>query len=231
MPNCGGAYGSYIGEINTGGYNEEAYSNAANANDDAGYGIGSSDYYMVEGPSPDHLTAAEALAWGEEQGNTAISNFVAFYDKSSVLETGTPIIWADLEDAGGGWSSNTSLNRDVYNGFHDAVAGSGTTIKGAPTDLWVGVYATDDWWANHMAGTLSGAFEWTAQISYSSWASGDCAHAWQSPDGSADHYAVFYASYSQSSACAVAWQWISGYNDYDQMYSSRIQNGMAGTCN
>ena len=196
------------------------------------YGIGSSDYYYLYGPLDDpsyNGTTTEAQSYGETQGNTAIANFVDFYDQSSALGPTTPVIWVDLENySGDGWSSTASLNRAVYNGFHDATSEVQTTIKGEPIDIWAGVYTNAGWWNANMTGTLSGAFEWTSEVSVSSPSSSDCASGWSSPD---DNSATFYAGYTTSSLCAAMWQWVSGSADYDQIDGPNVENGLTGNCN
>jgi hypothetical protein len=231
MPTCGGAYGSYIGRVETfpdNEFNVESYSNDANANSNGGYGIGSSNYYELVGPQG-YNTASAATGWGKTQANTAVSNFVSFYDQSSATALTYPVLWAALETKQGGWTSNTALNRDVLNGFLDIVTLAETRIKGYDIDLWAGVYTTNVWWNTYMTGTLSGTFEWTAQTSVSLPSSSDCASGWTSPYG---NDAVPYAGYTTGSACMAAWQWVSGAADYDQMDSNRIQAGVNDvTCN
>jgi len=239
MPTCGGAYGSYIGRIDSvpDSYNNVSYSNAANDNDNSGYGIGSQNYFVLTGPLSDpsyNGTDAEALAYGKSQGDIALDNWVSFYSGSSAYIPGYPIIYADLEDGGGGWSSNTTLNREDFNGYFDQVHDAQEHLgRLGPFTIFAGAYTTADWWSTNMEGTIGGGvFESTAQYSYSTPSSGDCASAWESPAGSTTHYAVFFASYSQSSACAGAWQWIAGDNDYDQLFGERIAEGMSnGDCN
>lgn len=53
------------------------------------------------------------------------------------------------------------------------------------------------------------------------------ANGWDSPLG---YIADFYAGDNQNSVCAVAWQWISGSADYDQVSGSRIASGEGGAC-
>jgi hypothetical protein len=72
MPTCGGAYGSYTGRIDSvpDSYNNVSYSNAANDNDNSGYGIGSQNYFVLTGPLSDpsyNGTDAEALAYGKSR--------------------------------------------------------------------------------------------------------------------------------------------------------------------
>lgn len=98
--------------------------------------------------------------------------------------------------------------------------------------MYVGVYTTADWWSANVSGALGGTIEWTAQVSYSSPSSSDCAYRWQSPDGSTSHVAEFYAGYSQTATCALAWQWISGSADYDQVDGSGLRSAFSsGACN
>jgi hypothetical protein len=84
MPNCGGAYGSYTGQLNqvSSPYNVASDSNAANANQASGYGVGSQNSFMIAPPQSDpsyNGTATEATFWGESQGNAAMENWGSFY--------------------------------------------------------------------------------------------------------------------------------------------------------
>ncbi len=73
MPNCGGAYGSYTGQLNqmSSPFNVTSDSNAANANQASGYGVGSQNSFMIAPPQSDpsyNGTATEATFWGESRG-------------------------------------------------------------------------------------------------------------------------------------------------------------------
>jgi hypothetical protein len=234
MPNCGGAYGSYTGQLNqvSSPYNVASDSNAANANQASGYGVGSQNSFMIAPPQSDpsyNGTATEATFWGESQGNAAMENWGSFYGQSGINLPSNPIIYADLENSQYTWNSGTtSLNRDVFNGFWNEVHQKLVSIKGTQREIYAGVYATANFWSNYMTGTLGGTYEWTAQTSYGSYSSGNCASGWKSPVG---YIADFYAGYNQNSACAVAWQWISGKADYDQVNGSQIVSGQGGACN
>ena len=154
---------------------------------------------------------------------------VHFMVKRGINLPSNPIIYADLENSQYTWNSGTtSLNRDVFNGFWNEVHQKLVSIKGTQREIYAGVYATANFWSNYMTGTLGGTYEWTAQTSYGSYSSGNCASGWKSPVG---YIADFYAGYNQNSACAVAWQWISGKADYDQVNGSQIVSGQGGACN
>lgn len=114
MPTCSGAYGSYVGRIDSGSdpYNKPAYSNAANSNAASGYGVGSQNYYDLAGPLADpsyNGSASEAVSWGEYQGQLAIDNWVTFYVTDGNLLPALPVIYADMESGNPGYGSNTVL--------------------------------------------------------------------------------------------------------------------------
>lgn len=221
FPNCGGGYGSYVGRIDSypDSYGNATYSNDAQANANSGYGIGATSYFDLAGPTSDpsyNGTGSEALSWGEQQAATATSNYESFYDHNDAPSD--VILWADMESGNGGWGSNQTLNRDVFNGFYDEIRGEQIDIQGSYATGLVGIYTTSDWWSTYVNSSLATVFEWTAQTSHSSYASGDCASGWTS----GSYSAVFYASFTTSSACAVMYQYVSGSSDYDQVDKNRI---------
>ena len=238
MPTCGGAFGAYIGRITYASdptYNNPTYSNDSNANAAASYGLGSSNYFDLAGPTEDpgyNGSAAEATAFGQSQGFTAQANWQSFY--SSHLIPRHPIVFADLEYANPGWTGNQALNRDVYNGFWGVIAKDRVDIgRLGPFTLYAGVYTNSGWWDTYISGSLAGSFELTSQVSFSSIGSNDCAYEFASPKGDTYHIADFYAGYSQQSPCAVGWQWVAGNLDYDQLDAAKIEAGMGsgGVCN
>jgi hypothetical protein len=233
FPNCGGAYGDYVGRVDYPGDsdNHVSFSNAANANAIYGYGIGSQNYYLLSGPTDaGATTASAALAYGEQQGNAAMSNVAGFYNSGGVeAPTYDPIIYADVESwSGDGWGSNTSLNRDVFNGFFDEIYGSYAEIQGVPFPTFAGIYGPPGFINSTLSGSLPKTFEWTNQNSYGSYFSGVCASSWSSDNLTAQ----FYMGDTTSSPCAVAYQYIvSNSIDYDQVDAARIENGEeAETC-
>lgn len=229
--NCGGAFGNYIGRVDSANDsdNKEGYSNAANANAINGYGLGSDNYYVLSGPTDDDATtAAEALAYGEQQGDAAMSNVSGFYNSSGVEAPAyDPIIYADVEQYNGdGWSS-TSLNRDVFNGFFDVIDGSYVDIQGVYYPTFVGIYTQPDIVGGILSGSVPKTFEWTNQNSYLTYGPGECASSWDSGSMTAQ----FFMGDGQGAACAVAYQYISGSADYNQVDYARIVAGEDdGTC-
>jgi hypothetical protein len=145
----------------------------------------------------------------------AVANYNSF--ELNNPQSPYPVIYADLESYNGdGWSSTTTLNRDVLNGFVNAVNGAGDMV---------GTYSTNDWWGTHMSGNLSGIIEWTSQRSHSSPSSSYCAYGWEAPNGQTSYEAVFYAGYSQTSTCAIAYQFVSSTSaDFDQVDGTRLEN-------
>jgi hypothetical protein len=234
FPNCGGAYGLYVGRVNEPDdpYNKQSYSNAANLNSYEGYGIGSQNYYALGGPGDDDATtASEALNYGEDQGDLAMSNLESFYDESG---TDQPldyiILYADIESGNGGWNGNTGLGRDVFNGFFDVTAGVDVTIDGFAVPVYTGIYGTEDFINSQLSGTTPKTLEWTAQTSHGSYSSGECATSWDSGSFSA----VFFLGDGEGSTCAVSYQYVSDATapeDYDQVDASRLESGIDdGSC-
>jgi len=219
----GGHYGGYIGEIGGwwtilgGGTNQWNGLAAAYAEDNhrLGDGIGTTGYWMLGGPGKD--TALSAYNWGHEQGLRAVT---AWRNSGSDL----PLIWMDVE-TGQGWygSGSATTNRDDFNGFFDAVSGSG---------YMVGVYSSDSFWKQTFgtgaAAQIPHTYEWTAVYEYGIGKTGTGPYAWC--HGST--CAQFFGGQSTSSACALMWQWTStasGVNspgDVDQIDSNRL--GSAG---
>jgi hypothetical protein len=229
---CDGDFGSYVGRIESfpDSDNHEAWSNDANKNANSGDGVGSQNYYVLSGPdglSGFNGTASEATTWGEDQGEAAINNFYDFYNQGGVNPPSVAIIYADLETGGGGWTSNKSLNRDVFNGFWDVVHEVAISVGNSAVLVFAGVYATADFWNDNISGTLNGTLEWTAQTSLS--APPPCASGFST----SSTVAHFYASYTSSSTCAVAWQWISSpAEDWDQVDAARMSSDVSNvSCN
>jgi hypothetical protein len=236
FPNCGGAYGLYVGNVDQGGswtYNHQSYSNAANLNSYEGYGIGSENYYSLGGPGDDGATTPTAAQdYGEDQGDQALSNLENFYDQSG---TDQPldyiVLYADIEASStgsNGWNGNKALDRDVFNGFFDVTAGVDVTIDGYPVPVYTGMYGTANFINGELSGTIAHTIEWTAQTSISSYSNtGDCASGWNSGSRTAD----FYLGDGQGSACAINYQYISGSQDYDQVDADRLESGIDdGSC-
>jgi hypothetical protein len=218
----GGHYGGYVGEI--GGWQVSLgegfhdYWNADAAADaeedsDLGDGVGTTGYWMLGGPAED--TALSAESWGFEQGQDAVT---AWADSGSDLG----LVWMDVE-SGEGWygSGSAETNRDVFNGFFDAVQDSG---------LWVGVYSSPGFWADTMGtGTYSQiphTYEWTSEYEYtiSSDSTGTTGpYQWCSRSDSS-----LCAGFFGGTECALMWQWTStakgvdSPGDVDQIDSNEL---------
>ncbi len=198
-----------------------------------GYGTGSQNVYFMLGPndaSPKATTVSEAQSWGATQGRLALANWQSFY--LSYDHPGFPIIYQDISESGYGWTSNKTLNRAEFNGFWNEVTGAQIALSpNQAYTIFSGVFAGATFWLDYMAGSLSETFEWTDQYSIhdSSLSSSVCPSAWSEPYGTAN----FFAGYSQSNPCSVAWQWAQGTADYDQVFATRLEDGMSasGACN
>jgi hypothetical protein len=224
---CTGDFGSYVGRIESfpDSANHEAWSNDADENAYSNDGVGSQNYYVLSGPGS--MSASEATTWGMDQGETALDNFYDFYNQNGADLPLWPIIYADLETGGGNWTSNTSLNRDVFNGFWDVVEETDMSIGGDTVLIFAGAYSTDDWWSEYMSGNLNGTIEWTAQTSTST------PEACASNFSTSSTVAHFFAGYGTGSQCAVAWQWVSSNpQDWDQVDAARMESDISNVlCN
>lgn len=228
-PTCGGLYGSYVGRINESSdpYNHALYSNETNANYTTGHGgLGSQNFFALDGPKADPNytgTTNEASGWGELQASTALSNWISFY--SSNHKPYWPLIYADIEPGNPGWlsgSSNSSINRAVFNGFWDVI--TGTTESGESKPLETGLYISPSNWATYFSGqTLGSTFEWTPVMSYSSAITSDCPTGFSSSGGAS----VQWPLSGDNPACEDAWQWVSSVSvDYDQVVGSTTSAGI-----
>jgi hypothetical protein len=87
--------------------------------------------------------------------------------------------------------------------------------------------------------TIPNTFEWTSDsypngdtntqvVGYwPSYASGECASGWTS----ASHYpAAFFGGQGKTADCAIAWQFIGGPNDYDQVHVSNLTSYWNSPC-
>lgn len=228
---CGGAYGSYTGRTNTGTDPDDhrAWSNDANLNAYETFGFGSQNYFDLGGPGNiGATTAAQAMSYGETQGNTAMAALRSFYNTSGTdLPLDFIVLYADIESGNGGWNGNTALGRDVFNGFFDVTSGVRITVQGVSEPVYTGVYSTADFANGQLSGTIPHTFEWTAQKSHGTITSAECASNWNSNGFSA----VFFLGDTTSSACAVQYQYVVGGADWDQVDVNRINAGITnGTC-
>jgi hypothetical protein len=229
-PSCGSghAYGGYLGKIggadlvssaNSTGYGPGhtfawVAQYAADANADhfgAGAdGVGAGGYWFALGPNDTAGTGLSAYNWGYRQGTWAVDDWQRWYDHG-IHRMPLQIVWMDVEGPGSnGWGSDHNANRQVFNGFWDAVA----TNK----DLQPGVYSTAVQWNSIMSGNTSipNTWEWTAQTSREN-APAPCPTSFSSSSTSA----VFFGGQTAGSAKAALWQWSIGNADYDQIDSNK----------
>ena len=182
----GGAYGGYLPELaqwqGLTGCAQPALSQntadggPANANASDGAGVGEVAVYMLGGPGADpnyNGTTSEAVAWGEDQGNAAVTAA-----RNSTLGGGvhSSVIFGDMEP-GHGWNSvqngcgftsatiQPSVDAATINGFDAAVAAAGFNP---------GIYSSFAFWnettfgcdyscssgSGHLASNI---YEWTYQ--------------------------------------------------------------------
>lgn len=223
-PICGGAYGTYIGRINSvpDGYNNTMYSDDAAKNAAAGYGVGPMSIIDLQGPGVDKATTTSAAeAWGEDQARTAIANFQTYYDENNKFVY--PVIWADAESGNGGYSTSTkALDRDVLTGFNTEIRQLVKTVvvRGVSYTPLVGVYTAPIFWSDYMSGTLSTMYEWTYEGYQADGTSNACATGFTAPHSAAE----FFAGYTTGSACALVWQFMAGSADYDSLYATHLKN-------
>lgn len=240
---CSGDYGFYAGRINTvpdSAYNTTAAYDAAE-NWVSGQGVGAVTYIDLEGPgddSPAATTNSAAYTYGQQQGTEAVANWTSIYKNNGegtyIPVTPYGIIFADIEQGNGGWSSTTSLNWNVLQGFISVVSGAVVSLsKTEQVTLRAGVYAqpsgTGSWHdiMDHTMNGGSGPYMWTNQQSQYS-PPGTCASGWTASTQSATPY----ASYATTSYCFIAWQFALGSNqDWDQLNISKtISDYNGNTC-
>jgi len=234
-PSCGSghAYGGYIGKIGgadlvsssdpdgygpgyTGAWNSADSGDANTDYFDYSEGVGTGGFWFMYGPGDTDGTGDSATAWGEQQGSWAVADWERWYD-NGVHRMPLRILWADVEVPGSyGWGSDGTANRDVFNGFYDAVSDAGD-------GLVPGVYSTNSMWNSIMSGNASllNTWEWTAQVSVEN--SPSPCPADFSESGS--FYADFFGGQTDSSADAALWQWSQGNEDYDQIDAGKSLPG------
>jgi hypothetical protein len=92
-----------------------------------------------------------------------------------------------------------------------------TSVSGSS----VGLCTQPDIVGGILSGTVTKTFEWTNQNSCAAYSSGECASSWNAGSLTAQ----FFMNDTQSSACAVAYQYICGSADYNQVDYDRIVAG------
>ena len=230
-PSCGAghAYGGYIGKIGgadlVGGSNTTGYgpgnTSAWNAIDAAaantnhftyGKGVGAGGYWFAFGPNKTLGTGDGPYNWGKQQAQWALGDWARWF-ANGTHRMPLRILWFDVEGPGSnGWSTTDhAANRQVFNGFFDAVAASSQNLE-------PGVYSTQVQWDSIMSGNtaIPNTWEWTAQTSRSNDPT-PCPNNFTSSNTSA----VFFGGQTASSAKAAVWQWSQGNADYDQIDSNK----------
>lgn len=161
-----------------------------------------------------------------------------------------------MESGNPGWlpysqsdPNNMQLNRWVFDGFYSAIEGASVQTSSGYETLEPGAYSSPGWWGYTAGGVIYGGamygqtipntFEWTSDsypngdtntqvVGYwPSYASGECASGWTS----ASHYpAAFFGGQGKTADCAIAWQFIGGPNDYDQVHVSNLTSYWDNPC-
>ena len=237
-PTVGGAYGYYAGE--SGGYWSTLESEHFNCHGDDFYnstdasaaftdwleyslGEGTTGLWFLGGPGTDpnyNGTTSEAMAWGKKQAELAFSRwgqsqYASFPILWMDIETGARAGWNTVYSGGSGAATQSfipaALDRATFNGFWDYVSNSGG-IPGVYSGpgIWNGIFGT-----NSSYGYIPNTFETTseADTSITPGPVGWC-------EGSA--CAQFFGGQTSASSYAVAWQWHSGTDDYDQLDGNRV---------
>jgi hypothetical protein len=231
-PSCGSGhiYGGYIGKIggadlvsssNTTGYGPghtfawvSSYAADANANHfnfSPAKGVGAGGYWFMFGPGQTDGTGLGPYNWGQRQAQWAVADWQRWY-ANGTHRMPLRILWMDVEAPGSyGWGSNHAANRQVFNGFWDAVTASNSGLE-------PGVYSTQAQWNTIMSGNTSipNTWEWTAQTSRAS-SPTPCPDNFSSSNTSA----VFFGGQNAGSAHTAIWQWSIGTADYDQIDSNK----------
>ena len=239
-----GRYGGYFGKVGSFSvfrlncslqqlWNSTA-ANRANANYNAGIGMGAAPYWYAGGPGADPAfngTTSEAYTWGKNQAREAVTladqfpvkTNIMFFDveepnhSRSSIYTGwneTITNCASLQSASA--CCSPALARATFNGFWDYIwynTAYFPAVYSAP-GTWNSIFGTSSY------GNLSNTMEWTADWS-------GCVnpppYGWTQGAGNcASNSANFFGGISSSSNCAVAWQWAGGSADYVQIDTSRL---------
>jgi hypothetical protein len=250
-PVTGGAYGGYIGMTGNWANLEDCHkivvwsaANAAQANADYALhqGAGTGVYYFMGGPGVDphyNGSTSEAYAWGEAQGDRALTD-------AAKLHVTYPVIWADIEIPGGpsdytpafdnGWNHvftspcstvvksagiAASVDRADFNGFAAYVT--------AHSSYKVGVYSAPDIWAEIFgtgtSASIPNTYEWTYESFTSSLAHPPA--GWCLTGSASSTCAQFFGGVTGGSKYALMWQWSggggsdNGVGDFDQIDGNR----------
>lgn len=233
-----GRYGGYVGEVGTftvmrgcslsQAWNSTA-ANRANANANSGIGsMGTIGYWFAGGPGADpsyNGTTSEAYAWGVAQAKKAVALAGSFTFENYIMVM-------DVEEPGGGfytgWNETvtgcgslksstaccaTAVARATVNGFSDQLYNN-------TTNWWPALYSSPSQWGG-IFGTGSDAsitneMEWT--WTHQSGCINPGPHGWTQDAGACStQSAAFFGGVTQSSNCALMWQWKGGAEDYNQI--------------
>lgn len=205
MGQFGETLGTYTAEEAPGTtYNNQTAINEAYTSEQHGYGFGAGTYYWMGGIASSGLTqnASNATWWGGEQAANAISYFQNA-DALSGYKYTSGFIFADVE-SGQGWSSNTALNQDTWNGFVAELQNNGYNV---------GAYSSPSKWSSIMGNLPIGQAEWTSTTSQSSLISCPTGALTGGPYGTS---AVFFGGQTANSVTALMWQFVASNSaDYD----------------
>jgi hypothetical protein len=250
-----GRYGGYFGKIGSFStlklncttnqlWNDTA-ANRANANANAGWGIGAVPFWLGGGPGADPEfdgTISTAYDWGKRQGRAAleaadsfpVKTPIMFFDVEEPNHSAVPHSYygwnekvedgtcADLDpDHGSEKCCSPALARATFNGFWDYIESNVSPYRG--DSYAAGVYSTANTWNSIFEGSSDGilynTMEWTAN-----WGGG-CINPgpydWtQSAGNCASHSAEWFADIP--SQCRLVWQWHGGSEDYDQINTNNL---------
>ncbi len=235
MPVCGGMYATYAGRVDNiapdDGFFNVSYAQAPSFNADLGEGIGMLAYIDVTGPRADPYyngTAVEAETWGVEQAWYAFANWDYDIDYDVDYYPLYPIVFADMESGNPGWiAGDSSLNRDVFNGWWEALQEYDDPLDMALESGW---FANPSFNSEYMSGQiLTGTWGWESNWAYEVSGNlpvGDCVRkGFQAPDGFTP--SPMFGTKAASSGCFFGWQWANSNGndaDWDTLDSNRLSD-------
>jgi hypothetical protein len=178
-----------------------------------GHGIGVGSAYVISGVADSGLTPsnANAYTWGEDQANFAANDLYLDNNTTSPNEVDhytMNTIYADIE-AGSDWSSTSSYNEEVWDGFVYEVQAQ---------LINVGVYSSPGNWSTYFGNMSATQLEWTPKTSEGTIDAGYCPSTstpFQTFTNGPAAGASWFGGETASSNATMAWQWVSGGADYD----------------
>ncbi len=187
-------------------YNKQTIINQAYVSEQNGYGFGAGAYWWMGGIADTGYaqTASEATWWGGQQAANAIVFFQSAQASSGYKYTSN-FIFMDIE-TGQGWSSNTALNQDTYNGFVTEMQTNGYNV---------GAYSGPGVWNQIMGSSFHiGQAEWTSEGDENT-GSPTCPTGALTGGPYGYSTGLFFGGQSYSTTTALMWAFDSGANDYD----------------